>query len=193
MDEIRDAIMSGERSAAAWEALPVPDTYRAVTVHRDEEGLFEGLPSRDKDPRKSLHVDDVPVPSVYVPSHATRPDGQRRMPRTEELPAVARRTLDATDRQEQEPRNARALFKRLASNVGRNLRPQTDEEVTVESYPDADDAAARSAIEAGGARGSRASQPPLGAPGQLDPMGRQQAAPASKERLEIPSFLRKHG
>jgi cell division protein FtsZ len=140
-----------------------------------------------------VRVDDVPVPSVYVPSHATRPDGQRRMPRTEELPAVARRTLDATDRQEQEPRNARALFKRLASNVGRNLRPQTDEEVTVESYPDADDAAARSAIEAGGARGSRASQPPLGAPGQLDPMGRQQAAPASKERLEIPSFLRKHG
>ena len=64
MDEIRDAIMAGERTAAAWEALPVPDSYRAVTVHRDEEGLFEGLPSRDKDPRKSLHVDDVPVPEL---------------------------------------------------------------------------------------------------------------------------------
>jgi cell division protein FtsZ len=140
-----------------------------------------------------VRVDDVPVPSVYVPSHATRPDGQRRMPRTEELPAVARRSLDATDRQEQEPRNARALFKRLASNVGRNLRPQADEEAAAESYPDADDAAARSAIEAGGARGSRASQASLGAPGQLDQMGRQQATPPSKERLEIPSFLRKHG
>src|SRR6478752_6507521 len=64
MDEIRDAIMAGERTAAAWEALPVPDSYRAVTVHREEEGLFEGLPSRDKDPRKSLHVDDVPVPEL---------------------------------------------------------------------------------------------------------------------------------
>ena len=64
MDEIRDAIMAGVRTAAAWEALPVPDSYRAVTVHRDEEGLFEDLPSRDKDPRKSLHVDDVPVPEL---------------------------------------------------------------------------------------------------------------------------------
>ncbi len=64
MDEIRDAIMAGERSAAAWQALSVPESYRAVTVHRDEEGLFEGLASRDKDPRKSLHVDDVPVPEL---------------------------------------------------------------------------------------------------------------------------------
>src|SRR6478672_12962528 len=64
MDEIRDAIMAGVRTAAAWEALPVPDSYRAVTVHREEEGLFEGPPSRDKDPRKSLHVDDVPVPEL---------------------------------------------------------------------------------------------------------------------------------
>jgi crotonyl-CoA reductase len=64
MDEIRDAIMAGERSAAAWQALSVPESYRAVTVHRDEESLFEGLASRDKDPRKSLHVDDVPVPEL---------------------------------------------------------------------------------------------------------------------------------
>ena len=64
MDEIRDAIIAGECTAAAWQALPVPDSYRAVTVHRDEEGLFEGLPSRDKDPRTSLHVDDVPVPEL---------------------------------------------------------------------------------------------------------------------------------
>jgi cell division protein FtsZ len=59
---------------------------------------------------EQVRVDDVPVPSVYVPSHAARPDGQRRMPRTDELPAVARRSLETTDRQEQEPRNARALF-----------------------------------------------------------------------------------
>jgi crotonyl-CoA reductase len=64
MDEIREAIMAGERSPVAWEALAVPDTYRAVTVHRDEENLFEGLAHGDKDPRKSLHVDDVPVPKL---------------------------------------------------------------------------------------------------------------------------------
>ncbi len=64
MDEIRDAIMAGERTAAAWEALAVPASYRAVTVHRDEENLFEGMAHADKDPRKSLHVDDVPVPEL---------------------------------------------------------------------------------------------------------------------------------
>jgi crotonyl-CoA reductase len=64
MDSIRDAIMAGERSTAAWEALAVPDSYRAVTVHRDEEALFEGMATRDKDPRKSLHVDHVPVPEL---------------------------------------------------------------------------------------------------------------------------------
>jgi len=64
MDEIRDAIMTGERCPAAWEALAVPASYRAVTVHRDEENLFEGMAHADKDPRKSLHVDDVPVPDL---------------------------------------------------------------------------------------------------------------------------------
>ena len=64
MDEIRDAIMAGERDPAAWEALAVPEAYRAVTVHREEENLFEGMAHGDKDPRKSLHVDDVPVPEL---------------------------------------------------------------------------------------------------------------------------------
>ena len=33
-------------------------------MHKDEEGMFEGLASRDKDPRESLHVEDVPVPEL---------------------------------------------------------------------------------------------------------------------------------
>jgi len=135
------------------------------------------------------HVAETPVPSVYVPSHAERPDGQRRMPRTEELPAVARRSLDDTDRQEVEPRNARALFKRLASNVGLNLRPGHEEA----GHAGADDAAARSAIEAGPARGSHASHPSEGAQGNHDAYGRAPAPQPQKEHLEIPSFLRKHG
>ncbi|MGW5051988.1 crotonyl-CoA carboxylase/reductase [Actinokineospora sp. NPDC004072] len=44
--------------------LPVPDTYRGVTVHADEVEMFAGLPSRDKDPRKSLHLDEVPTPEL---------------------------------------------------------------------------------------------------------------------------------
>jgi crotonyl-CoA reductase len=64
MQEIRDAILSGDRTQETYARLAVPETYRAVTVHRDEVDLFEGLASRDKDPRKSLHVDEVPVPEL---------------------------------------------------------------------------------------------------------------------------------
>ena len=42
----------------------MPESYRAVTVHKDEVDMFEGLASKDKDPRKSLHVDDVPLPEL---------------------------------------------------------------------------------------------------------------------------------
>jgi cell division protein FtsZ len=138
-------------------------------------------------------ADDSPVPSVYVPSHAARPEGQRRMPRTEELPIVARRSQEQQERHEAEPRNARALFKRLASNVGLNLgqpQPAAKDET---SYSSADDAAARSAIEAGGARASRVAPAVEGARGNLDAQGRQPAAPPQKDSLEIPAFLRKHG
>src|SRR5207342_2579103 len=62
--EIRDAILSGDRSQETYAGLSIPESYRAVTVHKDEVDLFEGLPSKEKDPRKSLHVDDVPVPEL---------------------------------------------------------------------------------------------------------------------------------
>jgi crotonyl-CoA reductase len=42
----------------------VPENYRAVTVRADEVDMFAGLASRDKDPRKSLHLDDVPTPEL---------------------------------------------------------------------------------------------------------------------------------
>ena len=64
MQQIRDAILSGDRAEETYAGLAVPESYRAVTVHKDEVGMFEGLASRDKDPRKSLHVDEVPVPEV---------------------------------------------------------------------------------------------------------------------------------
>ena len=115
------------------------------------------------------------------------------MPRTEELPAVARRSQDAQERQDAEPRNARALFKRLASNVGLNLGQQQPEGRAEPQARVADDAAARSAIEAGVARTSRVAPVSEGARGQLDNQGRAPAAAPAKEHLEIPAFLRKHG
>src|SRR4029079_15510937 len=64
MQQIRDAILAGDTSDEEYAALEVPESYRAVTVHKDDVGRFEGLESRDKDPRKSLHLDDVPVPAL---------------------------------------------------------------------------------------------------------------------------------
>jgi crotonyl-CoA reductase len=42
----------------------MPATTRAVFVRRDEQSMFEGMASKDKDPRLSLHVDEVAVPEL---------------------------------------------------------------------------------------------------------------------------------
>jgi len=60
---ILDAIEAGA-DGRELAALPIPDHYRAAHVRRDEIGLFEGVPSADKDPRLSLHVGDVPTPEL---------------------------------------------------------------------------------------------------------------------------------
>ncbi len=63
MSEILDAVRAG---AAPEElaATPVPATTRAAFVRRDETTMFDGLASKDKDPRASLHVDEVAVPEL---------------------------------------------------------------------------------------------------------------------------------
>jgi len=62
--EVLEAILAGDSTADDFAALPVPECYRGVAVHKDETGMFEGVPSRDKDPRRSLHLDDVAVPEL---------------------------------------------------------------------------------------------------------------------------------
>jgi crotonyl-CoA reductase len=60
--EIRDAVLADD--AAALAGLPVPESYRGVVVRKDEAGMFAGTASRDKDPRLSLHLDEVPTPEL---------------------------------------------------------------------------------------------------------------------------------
>ena len=43
---------------------PLPDSYRAAVVRKDEVAMFDGLPSDQKDPRKSLHIEQVSVPEL---------------------------------------------------------------------------------------------------------------------------------
>src|SRR5437879_7953808 len=45
-------------------AVPLPESYRAAVVRKDDVAMFEGIPSNEKDPRKSLQLDDVAVPEM---------------------------------------------------------------------------------------------------------------------------------
>ena len=63
MDQFRDAIMNGAEGEEIG-SIPLPESYRAAFVRRDETDMFAGVDSSDKDPRKSLHVDDVAVPEL---------------------------------------------------------------------------------------------------------------------------------
>ena len=45
-------------------AMPMPESFRAAFVRRDEIDMFEGLETSEKDPRKSLHVGEVPLPEL---------------------------------------------------------------------------------------------------------------------------------
>jgi crotonyl-CoA reductase len=62
--QILDAILADAHLEAGFADIAIPESYRGVTVHKDEEQMFADMPSREKDPRKSLHLDDVPVPEL---------------------------------------------------------------------------------------------------------------------------------
>ncbi|MGH3447121.1 MAG: crotonyl-CoA carboxylase/reductase [Nocardioidaceae bacterium] len=64
MQDILSAILAGDTTAEDFAAVQVPESYRGVTVHKDEAEMFEGTASPDKDPRRSLHVDEVPTPEL---------------------------------------------------------------------------------------------------------------------------------
>ncbi len=63
MQHILDAIESNA-SADEFAALAIPASYRAVHVLKDEQDMWKGVASKDKDPRKSLHVGEVPTPDL---------------------------------------------------------------------------------------------------------------------------------
>jgi len=69
VDQIRAAVnavtdSTGAEPLAALAGLAVPESYRGVVVRADEAEMFDGLSTRDKDPRKSLHLQEVPTPEV---------------------------------------------------------------------------------------------------------------------------------
>ena len=63
MQEILEAIQSGARGEDIGD-LAIPQFYRAAYVRRDETDMFEGVESAEKDPTKSIHIDEVPTPEL---------------------------------------------------------------------------------------------------------------------------------
>ena len=64
MHTILDAIQSGSATSEDFASLELPESYRAAFVKKDEVDMFEGLSAKEKDPRTSLHVEEVPLPEL---------------------------------------------------------------------------------------------------------------------------------
>src|SRR6266513_5529311 len=60
---IRSAILEGAPGEELAN-IPLPPTVRGALVKADEQEMFAGLPSEDKDPRKSIHVEEFPLPEI---------------------------------------------------------------------------------------------------------------------------------
>ena len=63
MQAFLDAITAGA-TGDELANIDIPESYRAAFVKRDEQTMWEGFESEDKDPRKSLHVDEVATPEL---------------------------------------------------------------------------------------------------------------------------------
>ncbi len=63
MQSVLDALAAGA-SSAEFANLALPESYRALVVRREDQNMFEGVASADKDPRKSLHIQNVPLPEI---------------------------------------------------------------------------------------------------------------------------------
>jgi crotonyl-CoA reductase len=62
--QVLEAILAGDTPSEDFAALPVPESYAGITVHRDDVDMFAGLPASEKDPRRSLHLDQVGTPEL---------------------------------------------------------------------------------------------------------------------------------
>jgi len=63
MQQILEAIQQGA-SSADIAALPIPQQYRAAHVLASEQEMWAGVPSKQKDPRQSIHIGEVPTPEL---------------------------------------------------------------------------------------------------------------------------------
>ncbi|MDQ3876808.1 MAG: crotonyl-CoA carboxylase/reductase [Actinomycetota bacterium] len=60
---IQDAILAGA-SGDELAAIELPESIVAAFTRKDEQDMFEGMDSEAKDPRKSLHIEEVTLPPL---------------------------------------------------------------------------------------------------------------------------------
>ncbi|MEZ5171620.1 MAG: crotonyl-CoA carboxylase/reductase [Acidimicrobiia bacterium] len=63
IDAIRNAVLEGA-DADTFASLELPESFRAAVVREDEQEMFSDMASADKDPRMSVHVDEIPLPEL---------------------------------------------------------------------------------------------------------------------------------
>jgi len=63
VDRIREAINNGA-TGDLLASVPLPSSYRAAVLEKHDAEMFSGLASKDKDPRKSLKLREVPIPEI---------------------------------------------------------------------------------------------------------------------------------
>lgn len=63
IERIRAAILEGI-SGEEIESIPLPSTVRGAMIHMSDQTMFDGLASADKDPRRSMHVGEFPLPEL---------------------------------------------------------------------------------------------------------------------------------
>ncbi len=64
MQSLLEVALSPDATPADIEAAELPSSMRAAVVRADEIDMFEGMESSEKDPRRSLHVDEVDIPPL---------------------------------------------------------------------------------------------------------------------------------
>src|SRR6476661_3172517 len=64
VQNILDAISSDQATSEDFASLELPESYRAAFVKKDEVDMFDGVPTKEKDPRQSIHVDEVALPEL---------------------------------------------------------------------------------------------------------------------------------
>ncbi|QIS14113.1 crotonyl-CoA carboxylase/reductase [Nocardia arthritidis] len=62
MKHIVEIVTAADAAPEDFANISIPDHFRGVVVRADEVNMFDGLDTASKDPRKSLHIQEVPTP-----------------------------------------------------------------------------------------------------------------------------------